>query len=265
METYRMVSPDYPKDTFVYLEQIVDKAKSGFVVQLPLPSQVTYQSSFNWNADEVPIVAQKIIDSATSAHKAVVSDTNGFMDYIISVTPKIIENLDNNTSEAGKASLQKMFLNSVSTLTTTGKTAAQYFYKNLGLTYNPNKQLFFNGVDHRQLNISFDIVPQNKEQSKACATAIKKIRIASSPSYESGGAFFTYPSYFNLCIRVNGVDVLSYNKFAITSINTNLSPSGMMSWHADGTPVAYTLEINGIESEIPTNNVESKRKFLGIE
>lgn len=264
MEIYKMVSPDYPKDTYVYLEQIADKAKSGFAVQLPLPSQVTYQSSFDWSANEVPIFAQKVIDSATSAHKASIGDTNGFMDYVNSVTGTIDNLKNDNSEESALASLQKMFLKSLSEFTTKGKAAAQYFHKKRGLTYNPNKQLFFNGVDHRQLNISFDIVPQNKEQSKACATAIKKIRIASSPSYESSSAFFKYPSYFNLRIVVNNVDVLSYNKFAITSVNTNLSPSGMMSWHNDGTPVAYTLEINGIESEIPTNDIEAKRKFLGI-
>ena len=64
-------------------------------------------------------------------------------------------------------------------------------------------------------------------------------------------------------IVVNGSTILEYFKFAITSISTNLSPNGVMSWHNDGKPVAYVLEITGIEAELAAQETEKNRHFLG--
>lgn len=266
MTTYKMVSSDYPSNTFVSLSCIGNKAAEGFTVHMPLPSQITYQASFDWSADEVPIVAQNIINSAISTYKSSsVGNSNNFVDYINNSLNTLSNEFEKNkVGESISGSLTNMFLKTASLFTTGSTGAAKYLLKYNGMTYNPNKQLFFNGIDHRPLNISFDIVPQNKSQATTCAEAIKKIRVASSPSYDKGKSFFTYPSYFTLKMVVNNNIVLEYNQFAITAINTNLSPNGMMSWHEDGKPVAYTLEITGIETELATADVENSRKFLGV-
>lgn len=255
MATYKMVSSDYPPNTFTRIACYNNGGTNvKFELHLPLPNQITYQTAFDWSADSVPLPAQTLIDSFSKSQSQ----------ELANATLNGIEEKD--LSEAGMQalnSLGKMFIMGASRAVA-GEGAGKYILSKMGNAYNPNKQLFFNGIDHRPLTVSFDIIAQNKAQAEACATGIKQIRVASSPSYKSEQSFFAYPSYFSLDAVVNGVTVLQYNKFAITSINTNLSPNGMMSWHADGKPVAYTLEISGIEAEISTSNVESRRKFLGV-
>ena len=256
MPTYKMVSSDYPSNTFTKLT-CYDKGGTNakFELHLPLPNQITYQTSFDWSAEEVPLVAQTAIDSyfkesavGLNADQA----QNGF-----------VETMKTMGKQTG-AALGKMFVMGASRMFTGGEGAGKYFFQTgFGIAYNPNKHLFFNGIDHRPLTVSFDIIPQNASQAAQCAQGIKQMRVAASPSYSETQAFFTYPLYFSLDAVVNGSVVLQYNKFAITSINTNLSPNGMMSWHADGKPVAYTLEISGLEAEISTSTVEGKRKFMG--
>lgn len=257
---YKMSSADYPENTFVRLNCEGNTDIQPFELQLPLPSQITYQTAFDWSAAEVPLVAQTIIDESKNA--SVVKDSLKSKDY-----EKAYNVIADDFSKIGEqigASLSKIALNSISKTFTNGTGAAQYFLQQKGnLAYNPNKQLFFNGIDHRPLTVSFDIVAQNKEQAEACAAGIRNIRIAASPKYSESHAFFEYPSYFNMQIVVNGSTILQYFKFAITSISTNLSPNGVMSWHSDGKPVAYVLEITGIEAELATQETEKSRHFLG--
>lgn len=258
--TYKMSSADYPENTFVRLNCEGNTDIQPFELQLPLPSQITYQTAFDWSATEVPLIAQTIIDESKNA--SVVKDSLKSKDY-----EKAYNVIADDFSKIGEqigASLSKIALNSISKTFTNGTGAAQYFLQQKGnLAYNPNKQLFFNGIDHRPLTVSFDIVAQNKEQAEACAAGIRNIRIAASPKYSESHAFFEYPSYFNMQIVVNGSTILQYFKFAITSISTNLSPNGVMSWHSDGKPVAYVLEITGIEAELATQETEKSRQFLG--
>lgn len=257
---YKMSSADYPDNTFVRLNCEGNTDIKPFQLQLPLPSQITYQTAFDWSAAEVPLVAQTIIDSGKNA--GVIKDSLKNKDYEGAYNA-IADNVSKIGEQIG-ASLAKIALNSISKTFTNGTGAAQYFLRQNGnLAYNPNKQLFFNGIDHRPLTISFDIVAQNKEQAEACAAGIRNIRIAASPKYSESHAFFEYPSYFNMQIVVNGSTILEYFKFAITSISTNLSPNGVMSWHSDGKPVAYVLEITGIEAELAAQETEKNRHFLG--
>ena len=258
---YKMSSADYPDNTFVRLNCEGNTYIQPFELQLPLPSQITYQTAFDWSAVEVPLVAQTMIDS--SKHSGVVKDSLKNKDY--EGAYNVIANDFSKIGEQLGATLSKIALNSISRTFTGGTGAAQYFLKQNGnLAYNPNKQLFFNGIDHRPLTVSFDIIAQNKEQAEACAAGIRKIRIAASPRYSESHAFFEYPSYFNMQIVVNNSTILEYFKFAITNISTNLSPNGVMSWHSDGKPVAYVLEITGIEAELAAQETEEKRYFLGI-
>lgn len=253
MTTYKMVSNDYPQNTFVMLKCEGSSSSSGFTVHMPLPNQITYQTAFDWSAEEVPLPAQTLIDSYVSNSQV-----------SRNASDKQITNDLNTALEQSGDALKKMMINSASRFLTGGTGAGKYFLREkYGVVYNPNKQLFFNGIEHRPLSASFDIIAQNQSQASQCAQAIKAIRVAASPSYSATKSFFEYPSYFSLKAVVNGSVVLQYNKFAITSINTNLSPNGMMSWHPDGKPVAYTLEINGIEAEISTSSVEKARPFLG--
>ena len=257
MSSYKMVSNDYPSNTFT---RLVCYASGGtamsFEAQLPLPNQAVYQSAYDWSAETVPVAAQTVIDATFKKSNTtnIGPETEGF-------TP---QTLLKAATSAG-AALGKVFIETISKRTTKSDGAARYFYRQgFGTAYNPNKQLFFNGVDHKPLTLSFDIIAQNAAQASQCASAIKQIRIAASPTYSTSHTFFLYPSYFSVDIVVNGTTILQYNKFAITQINTNLSPNGVMSWHPDGKPVAYTLELSGIETEVSTSNVEKNRTFLGV-
>lgn len=265
---YKMVSSDYPTNTFVRLKAkgtgSGQNAIQSFEVQLPLPNYgLTHQSSFDWSTDTLPVIASNAIDKFAQSSGSI--KPNEEASSIETLTTDIKNAFDSISGTEVGSSLKKQLLTSVSSWTTGSTAAANYAFQKLdGTVYNPNKQLFFDGISQPVFTMTFDIVAQNAPQAIIMATAIKQIRLAASPSYSNEKMFFTYPSYFIMDIVVNGTTILQRPDFAITSINTNMSPNGVMSWHKDGKPVAYTLELSGIECNVATSDIEKQRKFLGV-
>lgn len=255
--TYTMVSSDYPSNTFTRLVCYASGGTSTkFTCQLPLPNQFVYQASFSWDEDNLPLAAQSIINNLTNT-----SNIQGRPELSEEALPTMLTDIGKQIG----ASMGKMLMNTASGALTGSTAAAKYLTQTaFGATYNPNKQLFFNGLGLREFMVSFDIVPQSSSQATQCANAIKQMRVAASPSYSESHAFFNYPCYFAMDGVVNGTTIFQYNKFAIRNIATNLTPGGMMAWHSDGKPVAYSLEIQGIEAVVSTQDVEENRKFLGV-
>lgn len=121
--TYKMSSADYPENTFVRLNCEGNTDIQPFELQLPLPSQITYQTAFDWSATEVPLIAQTIIDKSKNA--GVVIDSLKNKDY-----ESAYNTISNDFSEIGKQigdSLSKITLNSLSRAFTGSTGAAQYF------------------------------------------------------------------------------------------------------------------------------------------
>lgn len=250
-----MIPSDYPQNTFTRLACLNPKTgQTAVAYQLPLPTQMTYQSAFSWSTDTVPVAAQTMIDGYEKK-----SDINDIGGSFIKFGSTLWDSMKQSSGALGHMAVQ-----TASQTLTGGTGAGKYFLKEVfGITYNPNKQLFFDGIDQTPLTLSFDIIPTSRAQSRRCAQSIAAIRTYASPKYSDTKTYFEYPNYFSAAVYVNGKVVLEYSKFAITNIATNLTPQGVMSWHDDGKPVSYTLEIQGIEAVMPTRDVTGARQFLG--
>ena len=263
--SFNMVPEEYPQNCFTHLRCFGKQGSMDF--HLPLPNQLAYQTGFEWSTYNVPVPAQRIIDKVnydsqkgfTYGDKPISANTDSLGD----VGKDALEDIKKSTKDIGKMFLVKAG-DAISQTVSNGTGISKAVQSKFGVTYNPNKTLFFDGISQRSFTMSFDIVPTSREMSSACAMAIKQMRVKASPSYSDTRAFFTYPSYFALTVVANGKAVLEYFKCALTNIGTNLTPNGVMSWHDDGKPVAYVLELSGTEVETQTAQGENMRRFLGV-
>lgn len=253
-EILNLQSTEYPENTWTEITGYNPQANAGtsasFCLQLPLPNQLAYTTTYDWSADHVPVIAQTIIDAAGKS-----SSFSGALGNLGSAIPEVA----NQALDTAK----KMAIEKLSQSLTGSAGAGTYFMKTvMGKAYNPNKHLFFNGVDNTPINLSFDLIAQNATQAEVMAQAIRKIRVAAAPGYSDSKIYFTYPNYFSITVVVNGHQIIQFNPVAITSIATNLTPQGNMAWHKDSKPVAYTMEIQAIEAKIPSNDVQQSRPWL---
>lgn len=254
--SYDLQSSEYPANTWTELAAFSDKANDGksaeFVIKLPLPNQLAYTTTYDWSSENVPVVAQNIIDKVNSGAQTTDQALKALKEGAI------------ETYHQTKDFAQKMMIEKLANGLLGGGGSGSYVLSTVGngQTYNPNKILFFNGVSNTPLNMSFDLIPQNSSQATKMAEAIKALRIAAAPGYTQGNYFFTYPSYFSIAVVVNSRTVMQFSPIAITSIATNLTPQSNMAWHSDSKPTAFTMEIQAIEAIVPSKDVQSQRPFL---
>lgn len=240
----------------------------GFNMKLPLPNQLDYSSNFDWSVDTISIAASHLVDAA----KNMFNKDGSFVEN----TSSALDSLSNASTAGATETLRSLGITALGKLggvingsgafnhvDLSAEKIAKFLPHAAGFAYNPNDVLYFNGTSHRNFALSFDIVPLSAEQAQQCSEGIHKLRVLASPSFASSNkTFFKYPSLFSLVVSVNNEIILQRNEFAIKTINTNLSPNGVMSWHEDGSPVAYTLLIECVETLITTADIEEKRNFL---
>ena len=246
-QIYDLGSNAFDKNTYVILSSLSGTPKVNF--RLPLPTNLDYNSSFNWSVEELGVMVGAIMKEIKGGGE---TKTNGVQNN---------NSYDDLMSIASEKVLQKLG-EGASMLFTGGQTALKEYLKDGSLSYNPNGQLYFNGVTHREFSLSFELCPLSKEHGSTLMSAIKSLRVAASPDLIKNNVFFTYPSYFKMSVMVGGNMVFSRPSFAITSINVNLSPNGVMSYHPDGKPVNFTLDLDCIETTIATKSTEQAATFF---
>lgn len=254
--TYDFAITEFDKNTYV---QISTLNNTGINIRLPLPSQLDYNSSFNWSTEELGAFVGAMMKS--------VFNDNASIDTLkpeqITNTPDIWSVLGNQGAE-----IMKKFAGTfVSQFLTGNEVAMKEYLKNYKQggpqSYNPNEQLYFNGVSHREFQLVFELAPLSQQHANTIFKGIKDLRIAASPELSADAVYFTYPSYFKMSVIVNNNEVFTRPSFAIKDITTNFSPNGVMSYHADGKPVNFTLELQCIETTIPTKKTEQSAVFFG--
>lgn len=249
-QIYDLGSNAFDKNTYVILSSLSGNPSVNF--RLPLPTNLDYNSSFNWSVEELGVMVGAIMKDikGNAETKTDGTQNNNSYDELMGITTeKILQKLGEGASA----------------LLTGGQTALKEYLKNYrggSVSYNPNEQLYFNGVTHREFSLSFELCPLSAEHGNTLMSAIKSLRVAASPDLIKNDVFFTYPSYFKMSVMVGGNMVFSRPSFAIKGINVNLSPNGVMSYHPDGKPVNFTLDLECIETTIATKSTEQAAVFF---
>lgn len=236
---------------------------------LPLPSSLDYGTQYNWSSGELGHVANSIMtaistgNSDTKTASAMNTDSVNFDTARGMSTQSGMDSAGNVLSTLGKETMRKL-ITGASQLLTGGDTVAKEVFKQQGIAYNPNEQLYFDGVNLREFSMSFDIQPHSASESIDFAEAYLAIRRASAPSYDPDKFYFTYPSYFDVSVYIGDLCILQRKQCAIVSTNCNMTPNGALTWNTDKRPTAYTLDFTFKESIVATADVESSSCVLGV-
>jgi len=242
--------------------------------QLPLPTALDYNSDYNWSAEELGHIASKLMtalktsyDSATSAYSASAAEGKGLVRRMIDTNAAMIDGFMDGAQGVGDMMLNdiaRKAMSGISQLLTGGGALAKEYYKRQGKTYNPNEQLYFDGVSLREFSLPFEITPLSESESSKFSSMIYDLRQAAAPRYDSDKYYFTYPDFFTVGIYVGGTLIVERGPCAITSLNVNMAPEGSIMWRSDNKPVSYSLDLTFKETTVATKEYEAKTRLLGV-
>lgn len=125
---------------------------------------------------------------------------------------------------------------------------------------NPHPTVFFKGVELRQFQWNWKLVPKRIEDAEAIQKIIAKLREYVIPSTKNSGNFLEYPYLIlpEIVSEKRDINVeLLYGKFKrsmATQLNINFSGEGTSAFFVDGRPVSINLSMVFMEVESYTND-----------
>ena len=133
-----------------------------------------------------------------------------------------------------------------------------------GAILNPNTELLFSGVDMRNFQLKFRLVPRNQTEAVHCAQIIATFKAASLPARMPGKLFgndatnikknfIGFPSLCRVAFMHGTEEHKQLPRFkmcALTQVDVGYTPDGMYATYGDGTPVATDLTLNFQETKI---------------
>lgn len=113
---------------------------------------------------------------------------------------------------------------------------------------NPHPTVFFKGLDLRQFQWNWKLVPKNAEDARMVAIIIRVIKSLCIPQRK--GSFLDYP-YMILPVINNDPNFIygNFKKSMVSQININYSGEGTSAFFADGNPVSINLGLTFQEVE----------------
>lgn len=151
-----------------------------------------------------------------------------------------------------------------------------------GNAINPNETLAFEGVDLKNYSFSWELYPNNKQDSELIRQIVRLVKREALPRYDSGGLgslsstfasagidvsriFLKYPSV--VTINLIGVDELHWMRFKpamITSVAVDYGSGGTVAIVRGGRPAGVTLTISFSELSIHTAEDYDYGSYFGI-
>ena len=133
---------------------------------------------------------------------------------------------------------------------------------------NPNTELLFGGIQMRNFQLNFKLVPRHGEEATQVNGLVKQFKRAMLPTSEPGEIAGFNKNNDNLGIRLGFIGVPKlvrvsfmkgsnehevlprYKMCALTSVDVNYTPDGTYATYQDGQPVAIGLSLNFQETKI---------------
>ena len=135
----------------------------------------------------------------------------------------------------------------------------------LGVVVNPRAEQLFNGLDMRTFSFNFTFIPRNEKEAESMQKIIKAFRFHAHPELSNNGAFFNFPSEFDIKFKSYdfsrpdepAIDNPTLPKIArcfIDKITTNYTPDDVYHAFKNGVPPKITLALSFKEAEVITRN-----------
>ena len=123
-----------------------------------------------------------------------------------------------------------------------GAGAVEAARRAAGTAKNPASTLLFQGVNLRNFQLTWDLMPTDAKTSSAYQTMISELRVRMHPRLSTNTAFST-PFLFRVQVIVQEKKVLVTMPCAMTNLTVNPMGSSLPAFHDDGTPVHTSLTI----------------------
>ena len=144
-----------------------------------------------------------------------------------------------------------------------------------GVIRNPNVEVLFQKMNLRTFDLTFKLVPYNQEEAFAIQKIVRTFRKCMLPSFSLGGSpvlgfgesdakdvnenraleasFIKVPKVCQVTY-MRGAEqhphLPAYKMCAITDVAVNYTPDGNYAVYHDGSPVAYELKVNFMETKL---------------
>tara|TARA_B100000073_G_scaffold74086_1_gene55694 strand:- start:527 stop:1912 length:1386 start_codon:yes stop_codon:yes gene_type:complete len=147
-------------------------------------------------------------------------------------------------------------------------TIDQLLARQDGVIFNPNKELLFNGVNLRNFNFQFKLMPRSKDESDQIKYIIRSLKRNMAPvvSEGSGSGFLNTPSVFELRYRTGHKNHEFLHKFKqcfLENMTVNYTGDGFYTTYDDGVPVSIILNLSFKEIE-PVYDIDYDDKSSGV-
>lgn len=141
----------------------------------------------------------------------------------------------------------------------------EIFAATRGVILNPNVELLFGGIDLRNFQLNYKLVPRNQDEASIIRQIVDVFRKAMLPKFANGDeiTFSGAENIQNNFIRVPNVCKVSfmrggglneyvpqYKMCAITQVDVNYTPDGTYATYGDGSMVAIGLSLAFQETKL---------------
>ena len=159
----------------------------------------------------------------------------------------------------------KLIQETVSKITGESLSNNDIFGATRGVILNPNVELLFSGIDLRNFQLNYKLVPRNQPEAEEIRKIVNVFRKAMLPSFGGGGdltfqtAGMTQDNFIrvpNVCrvsfMKGSGLNqyVPQYKMCAITQVDVNYTPDGAYATYGDGNMVAIGLQLAFQETKL---------------
>ena len=127
------------------------------------------------------------------------------------------ENLDTSRNTGLMASLALQFAKLPSILPGLGNPA-DIIQLGAKVKTNPFREVFFEGIDYRKFNFRYKFMPKSENEVLSVYKIIDKFKEHMHPEIAAGGAFFLYPSEFEIAYYYNNKENGYFNKIATCAL-----------------------------------------------
>ena len=218
-------------------------------IYLPLPEEFTQEFAVNYGEQETGLAGSLLASSV---------DENG-MDSLARATQgmksgaSLIETAVSSVS--GIKTSDVMGYAGFSTLNSASPVIGGLAGQEAGRVANPHPSVFLQGVNLRQYNLSWKLVPRSFDEAEIIKNILSTIKRECLPKKKEG--FLTYPQMIQPEIRGSGeLTGADYKKSMLGSLNINYAGEGTSAFFYDGKPVCIQLTLGLQEAELYLDEVE---------
>lgn len=131
----------------------------------------------------------------------------------------------------------------------------------IGVVQNPKKEQLFQEVESRSFEFNFTFIPRNKKEAETVGKIIKVFRFHAHPEASANGAFFNFPSEFEIKYRTFRTDeaivqdnpiLPKIGRCFLQKIQTDFTPNEVYYSLKNGIPPQINLSLSFVEAEVIT-------------